>query len=427
LLGDTSVTPEGSVGRPNVFRGWSIVAAAFVAQTCSVAPLLVYTFGVFVKPLAEAFESNRGSIALAVSTLDIVIALGAPGAGWLVDRHGARTVIGSAIVALAACLIALAYAEPPLWHLYGLYALAGLVGVASTPITYGRVVANWFDRKRGLALGLATAGVGLGAFISPPFAQFLLDRAGWRAAYLGLAGASLVIALPAVTLFLRGTPQEVGLLPDGAAPPGQLSALGEPVAGMTVREALRTRTFWQLCGIFFCVAACVNGTISHLVPLLTDHGISGRSAALATSLFGLSSIVGRVANGYLVDRFFAPRVAAVLFGGAAGGVALLLGGGTSIAAPFVAALLGLAVGAESDVIPFLISRYFGMRSMAELFGCAFGTYTLGNATGRYLFAVGYDATGSYRLPLVCALVLLSLAISATLTLGRYHVRPLTRS
>jgi predicted MFS family arabinose efflux permease len=141
---------------------------------------------------------------------------------------------------------------------------------------------------------------------------------------------------------------------------------------------------------------------------------------LATSLFGLSSIVGRVGNGYLVDRVFAPRVAAVLFAAAAAGIALLLfAGGTGATASVAAALLGLAVGAESDVIPFLISRYFGMRAMAMLYGCAFGAYVLGNATGRYLFAAGFDATGSYALPLACALGVLVLSSIATLRLGRY--------
>lgn len=410
-----------------MFRGWAIVAVAFIGQAFGIAPLLVYTFGVFAKPLAEAFHSNRGSIALAVSLLDVIIGLSAPAAGWLADRHGARGVIAGSLVALAACLVALAFVQPPLWHLYSLYALAALVGVASSPVTYGRVVANWFDRNRGLALGLATAGIGFGAFITPILAQFLLDRAGWRVAYLGLAGTAFLIALPAVGLWLRGTPQEVGLLADGASAPDQRASAAGAVVGMTAREAVGTRTFWQLCIIFFCVAACVNGSIAHLVPLLTDHGVSGSTAALATSLFGLTSIVGRVGNGYLVDRIFAPRVAAVLFAGAAIGVALLLADTTSGTASVAAALLGLAVGAESDVIPFLISRYFGMRAMAMLFGCAFGAYVLGNATGRYLFAAGYDATGSYSLPLVSALGVLVLASIATLTLGRYDLVPAEQS
>lgn len=137
-------------------------------------------------------------------------------------------------------------------------------------------------------------------------------------------------------------------------------------------------------------------------------------------------MAGRVGNGYLVDRFFAPRVAAALFAGGAAGVAILWSGGTGYAAFLAAALLGFAMGAEADVMPFLVSRYFGMRSMAELYGCAFGSFTLGNATGRYLFAAGFDATGSYATPLTCAFAVLVLAVIATFALGKYDKRPAAR-
>jgi predicted MFS family arabinose efflux permease len=417
------MTPESrryGNGRHSLFRGWWIVVVAIVGQSFSLGTMLVYTFGIFAKPLAGEFKTNRGSIALAVSLVDLVLTFAAPGAGRLVDRYGARGVIVSSHLALAACLLGLSFLQPPLWHFHALYALAGLVGVATTPVTYGRVIANWFDRKRGLALGLASTGVGLGAFITPSLAQFLIDEAGWRGAYMGLAGISLLIAVPAVGIFLRGSPQEVGLLPDGIKASIRSAPRVESPAGMKVSEALRTRTFWQLCGIFFCVAACVNGAMAHLAPLLTDHGVSGRSAALAASLFGIASIGGRVGNGFLVDRFFAPRVTAVLFAGAACGVAILWSGGTGNGAFLAAILLGLAIGAESDVMPFLVSRYFGMRSMAALFGCVFGSYTLGNATGRYLFGAGFDATGSYRTPLAYAFVVLTLAIIATFGLGKYR-------
>lgn len=209
----------------------------------------------------------------------------------------------------------------------------------------------------------------------------------------------------------------MGLAPDGEAFRSAFASQSD--TGLTFSEALRTRTFWVLCGVFFCVGGCVNGSIAHLIPMLTDFGVSGRSAAFAASLFGLASIAGRIGNGYLVDRFFAPRVAAVLFAGAAAGVAVLWAGSIGVAAPFAATLLGLAVGAEADVMPFLISRYFGLRSMAALFGSAFGAYTLGNATGRYLFAVGFDRAGSYQRPLGYSVGILVLAVGALLTLGRY--------
>ena len=410
-----------------LFRGWWIVSVAIVGQCFGLAPLLVYTFGIFAKPLAQEFHTNRGSIALAVSLLDVVLTFAAPGAGRLADRYGARRITVISYFGLAAALVGLSLARPPLSILYALYAIAGLLGIATSPVTFSRVVANWFDKKRGLALGLASTGIGLGAFIMPSLTQFLIDEGGWRRAYLGLAVISLVIGLPVVWMFLKGSPEEVGLLPDGVNSPAVPALRVSPPAGMRVSEAMRTVTFWQLCGVFFCVAACGNGTIAHVAPLLTDRGVSGRSAALAASLFGAASIVGRVVNGYLVDRFFAPRVAAVLFGGAAAGVAILWSGISGKPVFLAAALLGLAIGAESDVMPFLVSRYFGMRSMAELYGCIFGSYTLGNATGRYLFGTGFDATGSYRTPLACAFAVLVVAVIATLALGKYRTAAATSS
>ena len=412
-------TIRSEMKRSRAFRGWWIVLVSIAGLSCSTGTMIVYTFGVFAKPLAVDLKTSRGSIAIAVSLLDVVVGFSAPGAGRLVDRYGARGVIVASMVGLSASLVGLAYVQPPLWHLYALFAFAGLIGIATTPVTYSRVIANWFDRKRGFALGLANSGVGLGAFVTPSLAQFLIDRGGWRLAYIGLAAACLLLAVPVVWIFLRATPEEVGLLPDGI-PAAAVRAQGRPVDGITARDALRTRVFWQLAFIFFCVAACVTGASAHLVPLLTDSGVTGRSAAFAASVFGAALIVGRIGNGYLVDRFHGPRVAAILFAGATVGLAMLWSGIAANAALLAAALLGLAAGAEGDLMPFLVSRYFGMRSMAEIYGCMFGAFTLGNATGRYLFAAGFDGSGSYKTALSFAFWALCLAVLTTLGLGRYR-------
>jgi sugar phosphate permease len=397
-----------------------MVAVAMTGQCFGLATVLVYTFGVFAKPLAASYKTNRGTIALAVSMLDLAVTFSAPAVGRIVDRFGARRVIVVSLVLLALCLCGLAAARPPVWHLYVLYGLAGCLGVATVPVTYSRVIANWFDRKRGIALGVASMGVGLGAFLGPSLAQFFIDKMGWRLAYVGLAALPLLIALPVVAIFLVGRPQDVGLLPDGVEAPEAVEHRTTVVPGMTVSEAMRTPTFWLLCAIFFTVAACGNGTVAHVSPLLTDAGASTRSAAFAASIFGLASIFGRVGNGYLVDRFFAPRVIAVIFAAATIGIAMLWSGCIGTAAYVAMFLVGLAIGAEADVMPFLISRYFGMRSMGELYGCAFGSYTLGVAAGRYLIAAGFDATGSYKMPLAYATVALLLTTSATFLLRRYR-------
>jgi len=174
------------------------------------------------------------------------------------------------------------------------------------------------------------------------------------------------------------------------------------------------------------VAACVTGVNSHVAPLLTDSGVSGSSAAFAASLFGVALVIGRIGNGYLVDRFFGPRVMAAVFAGAAIAVAIL---GSGLAVRWASAatlLLGLAAGAEGDLMPFLVSRYFGMRSMAEIYGCIFGAFTLGNATGRYLMAAGFDAWGSYKAPLGIAFVALVMAVLACFALGRYRADAATQ-
>ncbi len=415
-----SVIESASRTSPRIFRGWWIVVVAIIGQAFGIATTLVYTFGVFAKPLAAEFKSSRGSIALAVSLLDVCVTFSAPLVGRLVDRYGTRRIIVTSLFFLISIMVGLSYVQPPLWHLYALYMLAGSLGVATSPVTYSRVIANWFDRKRGMALGFAGIGTGLGAFVGPSLAQFLIDERGWRQAYLGLAAFVLLLAVPAVAIFLRGSPEEVGLLPDGATAALITEPRNTSVPGMTLSEAVRTRTFWLLCVIFFVIAGCGTGTAAHVAPLLTDHGVSGRAAAFAVSIFGFASIIGKVGSGYLVDRFFAPRVAAVMFAAAAIGIAMLSSGFTGNMAYLACFLIGLAIGTEADVMPFLISRYFGMRSMAELYGFAFGSYTLGNATARYLIAAGFDATGSYRIPLACASLAALLATLATFALGKYR-------
>lgn len=392
-----------------------------LGSACGIGPVVVYTFGIFAKPLAAELHASRASIFLAVSLIDLLVPFSAPMGGRLVDRHGARFVIVGSHLVVIGCLVGLSLVHPPLWHFYVIFALLGLLGVATTPVTYSRVVANWFDRRRGTALGFANAGVGVGTFVVIPLAQMLIDRDGWRAAYLGIAGFCLAVGVPPIWLFLRSKPEEVGLRSDNLQPSAPVVLISENTSGIPIGQALRTRNFWLLAGIFFAVAACVTGVNSHIAPLLTDSGASGSSAAFAASLFGVAIIVGRIGNGYLVDRFFGPRVMAAVFAGAAIAVAILWSGLAVHIATFAVLLLGLAAGAEGDLMPFLVSRYFGMRSMAEIYGCMFGAFTLGNATGRYLMAAGFDARGSYKAPLGIALVVMVLAVLVCFALGRYRV------
>jgi MFS family permease len=387
------------------YRGWWVVAVSAVGLSVSAGTVVVYAFAVFLKPLTQEFHWNRSQVSLAVSLLNLMVCLGSPAAGRLVDRLGGRVIILPSIALLGATLVSLRFLSAHLWHLYLLYSIAGLVGLGATSLTYSRVVAGWFDHRRGFALGVTSSGIGLGSFVMPPLAQAVIGAAGWRQAYMVLGIVVFLVPLPLVALLLRDAP--AALKP---APHERTHSSG---------DALRTRAFWQMVVQFFVVSACVNGAMAHLSALLTDRGTSAQAAAFAISVFGASAFVGRIMTGYLVDRFFAPYVMVALFGGAAVALLLLAGGATGMLSSLAAVLMGFGVGAEADVMPYLVSRYFGLKALGELFGYIFSAYTLGVATGPVLMGAGFDSTGSYKAPLTGLAIALIGATAATLTLPRY--------
>jgi predicted MFS family arabinose efflux permease len=286
-------------------------------------------------------------------------------------------------------------------------ALAGLCGLISTgqaPPAYAKAVSAWFDERRGLALGIAMAGIGIGATLVPQFARLVIAAYGWRAAYVALGVLTFAVAFPAVALFIRE--------PDA----GARVAGREPAAlpGLMLGDSLRSSSFWLLAVAVFLVVTTINGIVAHLVPLLTDRGIDVRQATSTLSLVGLSTIAGRLVAGYLLDRFFAPYVAAGLFLLPLAAVGLLIAGAGASAPALAAVSLGFGLGAEVDVIGFLAGRYFGLRAFGQIYGCLFAIFTLGTGLGPVLMAVSFDVTQSYDvtltafgIALVCASVLVS--------------------
>lgn len=213
----------------------------------------------------------------------------------------------------------------------------------------------------------------------------------------------------------------MGLWPDGAlaTPAGGAKQNGQE-PGLSCREAWHASAFWLMVTAIFLMSASINGCILHLVPMLTDHGVSAQSAALATSLFAGGLLLGQVGTGYLLDRFFAPSVAVCFFCVSTLGIFLLwsgVGGGLA----FVAAVLaGLGQGAEFDILPYLVSRYFGLRAFGEIYGYAFAAFTLGVATGPLLMGVGFDSTGSYSPVLGWFAVATLIAAGLMTQLGPYR-------
>lgn len=401
------------------FFGWWIVFVAALGLFMGYGPIVTFTFGVFFKPLSQEFGWNRSQVSLAFSLSLFVMSFALPVVGRLVDRLGARRVIVPSLLLFGFGLTAFALLSPRLWHLYAIYIGLGLVGGGTAPVPYSNVLAHWFDKRRGLALGVAMVGLGLGAFIMPSFAQRLIDVGGWRWAYICIGLMVMGVAIPVVALFLKETPLMLGLRPDGDVT--EKSTIEERKEGLTFQEARRTSTFWVMLGAFFLMSASVHGCLIHLVPLLTDRGISPQNAAFAASLLGGALLVGRVGAGYLLDHFFASAVALMFFCGAALGFVLLWSGAPGIFAFVGAFLVGLGMGAEGDIIAYLVSRYFGLLAFGEIYGYAFAAFTLGGVIGPLLMGIGFDSTGSYRFVLgIFVLASLSAAVLMT-RLGPYRL------
>jgi MFS family permease len=406
-----SVVKEDLATGARIFYGWWIAAASAFSLSLSIGTLAVYSFSLFVKPLSQEFGWSRGKISFAMTLTNIAVSLISPLLGRLADRFGSRAVLITAHLFLGLTLGCFYFLSAPLWHLYALYFCVGILGAGTSPLAYARLVTKWFDNRRGLALGLTMAGVGVGSFVIPSLAQWLLSNHGWRITYVAMGIAAAAIPVPLITLVLRESPVS-------AARPGT-----PRTAGVLLTEALGTRAFWQMTAVFSSVATCAYAAVAHMVPILTDRGIPVQHAAFALSLFGISAMVGRILTGTLMDRFFAPYVAAVMFAGVAAGLPLLISG---VSYP-AAILVGLGLGAEVDVMPYLVSRYFGLRSLGEIYGLIFASFTLGIAIGPYLMGAGFDASRSYTLPLTALVCVMALAVVGTLTLPRYPLTTLRPS
>ena len=400
--------------------GWWIVFVAAVGLSMGYGPIVTFTFGVFFKLLNQEFGWSRGDISQAFSISLFVMSLVFPFVGRLVDRFGARRVIIPSILLFGLGLMSLSLLSANIWQLYAVYILLGLVGGGTAPVPYSNVLSHWFDKRRGLALGIAMVGLGLGAFVMPSLAQMLIVSQGWRQAYIVFGLMVMVITIPIVGLFFKETPEMVGLRPDGDVINPNHPNTSEQKIGLSAQEARQTHTFWILVGAFFLMSASVHGCLIHLVPLLTDRGISPQLAAGATSLFGAALLFGRVGAGYLLDHFFASSVALCFFCGTALGLLLLWSGVTGTAAFIAAFLVGLGMGAEGDIIAYLIGRYFGLRAFGEIYGYAFGAFTLGGVSGPLLMGRGFDATGSYSLGLGVFVVVTLIAAGLMTRLGPYR-------
>ena len=401
-----------SPGRATIPAAYKALASATIGLTLGFSSVGFASFGVFIIPLSETFGWGRGDISLAFTIMSYAAAAAVPFLGVIVDRFGVRRVLLPAMVAFGLVIGSLSFLSGNITQLYFAYLLVAIVGVGTSAPVYSRAIVRWFDKSRGLALGIGLSGIGLGAAIVPPIVQAAINYYGWQGGYLALALLILAVTFPVCWLWLR-EPEDVA--DDDEAVKGKIA----PVTGHTLSQAVRLRTFWQMLISFTLLGIFTAGVMAHLVPLMRDRGASVESAALAASLLGIALLIGRVFTGFLLDRFFAPLVVAICLAAAAVGVAILAAGMQGIAVYVAIALMGFGIGAEIDFMAYLVSRYHGLLAYTRIYGIFYSLFLIGSGLGPLLMGYGQQTTGSYDLALLVLCIITSAAIIPLALLGRY--------
>ncbi|GAC1636535.1 MAG: MFS transporter [Candidatus Acidiferrum sp.] len=393
--------------RPRIFYGWWIVLVTAFCLFFSEPTVAVYSFSVFLKAVSQEFHAGRGAVSFAFTIHNLCMATLSPFVGRLIDRFGVRRVVLPGAILVGLVIVSAKWIGSSLSHYYLFYLALGSLSPATGVVPYSTVISRWFDRHRGLALGLMSFGSGIAAMVYPPMAQRLIALFGWRSAYAILGLAILIIPFFVLFLFLKEDPRREGLFPDGIAPADQRASSTRRIEGLAWSEIWITGTFWLLVAAFFLAGASAHACVLHLAAMLSDRGDTPQAAANATAVIGFAMLFGRTGSGYFLDRFFAPRVCMILFGQSALGIALLAAGAAGPLGILAGFMVGLAFGAEVEVIAFLVSRYFGLRSFGAAYGAGFASFALAGAFGAYTMGVGFDRTHSYSAPLVfffCAML-----------------------
>jgi len=392
-----------------IFRSrWWMVLASVVALMMNTGVVSNFAFAVFIKPITADLGISRAELTGATLIAAIAGTCLAPFFGKAIDYFGLRRVHLPMIFLFAIGTATLSLLQPAFWFMVVLFIFHGLFGQGQSPVGYSKALTAWFDKDRGLALGIAIAGVGLGVALIPPFASWVIVHYGWRWAYVAMGAAIIVLAFIPVLLFEREPP---------IPPERDKSAASAAVPGIHLREAVKTWRFWAMTIGFFVAIVAINGTLTQVVALMTDRGEPLRAAVFALSMSGIALTAGRIVSGFCLDRFHGPYVACTFFLCAAVGVVLLA---ADLSPFFGTVLCGLGIGAEVDLMAFLVSRYFGIRAFGAIYGLMFAIFSFGVGLGPFLMSAAHDYMHSYVPMMIVFEIGLIGAILTLLPLGPYR-------
>ena len=371
-------------------RGWYVVAGSFLILTFGFGS--VYSFGTFFAPLQESFDASRASVSVAFSVAILTLFVIGPVTGTLADRLGPRALVSGG-TALVGCGLIIASFARELWQVQAAFAVCVGIGVGMGYVPAAGAVQKWFDRRRGLASGIAIAGIGVGTLVVPPIGAVLIAEMEWRPAFLAI-GLAVVVAGGAAGL----------LVTSPAASPRGDAATAPRVWDIGLVDAVRSRPFILMFAGFLLSSLGMYTPIAHLVPYAEDRGISPQSAALLLSMLGIGSAVGRFAIGAAADRIGRWRGLGLSFAGLGLSCLVWLASDNFAGLALFAVLMGLSWGGAVALAPSVMADYFGTRAVSGIIGVLYTGVGAGALAGPVIAGLAFDLWESYTIAIVYSAV-----------------------
>lgn len=383
----TDTASDRALVRQEWRNGWPVAVASFIGF--AYLGLISYSLSVFIEPLTSEFGWSRTFISSGFSASTMLSAIMAPFFGLALDRWGVRRLAIPGVALTALAIAGFGAITGAIWQWYALWLAYSVFSMATKQTTWVTAVSSAFSRGRGLALGIAMCGSALMQSTVAPLTVVLIDRFGWRLAYVALGLGWGAVTLLVCWLFLRDAKprRDAG---------GGHAAAAPPAEGMTLREAMRSRALWSIAISTLLIMGLTIGFSIHQVPILMGAGVSRSNAALLVSTVGLAGIAGKVLTGLMLDRFHANWVGGLTLAVTAVSFAVLVEEGLTSGIIFFAMLVnGYTQGAKVQISSYLTARYAGMRAFGAVFGIMSAMMTLGSSIGPLLAGYAYDTTGSY--------------------------------
>jgi MFS family permease len=386
--------------KPELFYGYIIVVCSFLILM--IVWGAQYSFGVFFKPMLKEFGFSRAILSGAYSTNLVIQAVACIFTGKLSDKYGPRLVVTVCGSLLGISYLLMSQAQV-VWQIYIIFGILASIGAAGTWVPLLSTIARWFVFRRGLMSGVTAAGVGVGVMLLPPLSSYFISSFGWRTSYIIIGMAVLALVITSAQL-LKRDPSEIGQ-----------SALGrseqheDNSPNFTLREALCTRQFWLICGVYLMMGVCLQTILVHIVPHATDVGVPEVTAATIISVIGGVSIISKVALGIAVDRLGNKPVALLIASLMLTSLIIIQLSDALWVLYVFAVFFAFGYGGFSAIQSPYLAELFGLKYHGTIFG--FTLFLLGaGAFGPFIAGKIFDATSSYNLAFVMLAILSIFAI-----------------